>query len=164
ANTTGSLLFSAGWVVPGSGSLDGGPWELVKVTAHSLGAATAGVSNITLVGGNKIDGDAGGSWAATDHHGVLTTQAPAAAPGGSTTPANLTVTAGQTASFTAAASGSPTPTVQWQVSTDGGATFTDVPGATAGTLSFTAALADNSKQFHAVFTNTAGTATSTAAT
>ena len=28
--------------------------------------------------------------------------------------------------FTAAASGTPTPTVQWQVSTDGGVTFTDI--------------------------------------
>ena len=34
-------------------------------------------------------------------------------------------TAGSTATFTAAATGNPTPTVQWQVSTDGGATFTN---------------------------------------
>src|SRR5262249_22169597 len=48
-------------------------------------------------------------------------------------PSNTTVTSGQSASFSAAATGSPAPTVQWQVSSDGGATFTDVPGATSTT-------------------------------
>ena len=38
-------------------------------------------------------------------------------------PANLVVISGGTATFTAAATGTPTPTVQWQVSSDGGATF-----------------------------------------
>jgi hypothetical protein len=42
-------------------------------------------------------------------------------------PANQTVTAGQAATFTAAATGSPSPTVQWQVSTDSGATFSSSP-------------------------------------
>ncbi len=81
-----------------------------------------------------------------------------------TQPANQTVTAGQTASFTAAATGSPTPTVQWQVSTDGGATFSNVSGATSTTLSFTTALSQSGNQYRAVFTNTVGTATTTAAT
>ena len=60
---------------------------------------------------------------------------------------------GSTATFTAAASGSPTPTVQWQVSTNGGASFTDIVGATSTTYSFTVAAADNGKRFRAVFTN-----------
>ncbi len=81
-----------------------------------------------------------------------------------TQPANETVTAGQTASFTAAVTGSPTPTVQWQVSTDGGATFSNVSGATSTTLSFTTTLSQNGNQYRAVFTNSAGTATTTAAT
>jgi Ricin-type beta-trefoil lectin domain/Immunoglobulin I-set domain/Bacterial Ig domain len=79
-------------------------------------------------------------------------------------PTNQTVTAGQTATFTAAATGSPTPTVQWQVSTDSGATFNNVSGATSTTLSFTTALSQNGYQYRAVFTNSAGTATTTAAT
>jgi Ricin-type beta-trefoil lectin domain/Immunoglobulin I-set domain len=79
-------------------------------------------------------------------------------------PANQTVAAGQTATFTAAATGSPTPTVQWQVSTDGGATFNNVSGATSTTLSFTTALSQNGNQYRAVFTNSAGSATTTAAT
>jgi hypothetical protein len=81
-----------------------------------------------------------------------------------TQPADQTVAAGQTATFTAAATGSPTPTVQWQVSTDGGVTFNNVSGATATTLSFTTALTQSGNRYRAVFTNSAGTATTTAAT
>jgi hypothetical protein len=80
-----------------------------------------------------------------------------------TQPGNQTVTAGQTATFTAAATGSPTPTVQWQVSTDSGATFGNVSGATSTTLSFAAASSQNTNQYRAIFTNSAGTATTTAA-
>jgi hypothetical protein len=74
------------------------------------------------------------------------------------------VTAGQTATFTTAATGSPTPTVQWQVSTDGGVTFSNVSGATSATLSFATALSQNGNRYRAVFTNAAGPATTTAAT
>jgi hypothetical protein len=79
-------------------------------------------------------------------------------------PANQTVTVGQTATFTAAATGSPTPTVQWQVSIDGGATFNNVSNATSTTLSFTASLSQNNYRYRAVFTNSVGPATTTAAT
>jgi uncharacterized repeat protein (TIGR01451 family) len=81
-----------------------------------------------------------------------------------TSPSDLTVTAGQTASFSAAASGTPPPTVQWQVSTNGGATFNNVPGATSTTLTFTASVSQNGNLYRAVFTNLAGSVTSTAAT
>jgi hypothetical protein len=81
-----------------------------------------------------------------------------------TQPGNQTVTAGQTATFTAAATGSPTPTVQWQMSTAGSGTFSNVSGATSTTLSFTTALSQNGNQYLAVFTNSAGTALTTAAT
>ena len=57
----------------------------------------------------------------------FTTVQEAQAPVVTTQPASQTVTAGQTVTFTAAASGNPTPTVQWQVSTNGGATFTTSP-------------------------------------
>ena len=81
-----------------------------------------------------------------------------------TNPASQTVCNNTTATFTAAASGSPAPTVQWQVSLDNGVTFNNLPGATATTLSFMATTADNAKQYRAVFTNVCNTATSTAAT
>ncbi|HEV7204916.1 MAG TPA: putative Ig domain-containing protein, partial [Jatrophihabitans sp.] len=71
---------------------------------------------------------------------------------------------GTSVSFIAAASGVPTPTVQWQRSTDGGASFTNIAGATSTTYTFTAVAGDNGNQYRAVFTNVAGSATSTAAT
>jgi autotransporter-associated beta strand protein len=79
-------------------------------------------------------------------------------------PANQTVVEGGSVTFTATASGVPTPTVQWQVSTNGGATFSDIPGATSTSLTFNAALSQSGNQFRAVFANTAGTATTNSAT
>jgi uncharacterized protein DUF4038/collagenase-like protein with putative collagen-binding domain/immunoglobulin I-set domain protein len=81
-----------------------------------------------------------------------------------TNPTNQTVTAGTSVSFTVAATGNPTPTVQWQVSTDGGATFTNLTGATSATLTFATITLQNGNQYRAVFTNTAGSAKTTAAT
>jgi PKD repeat protein len=81
----------------------------------------------------------------------------------STDPTDLTVDAGGSASFTAAATGSPTPTVRWQVSTDGGSSWTDVDGVTTTTLTFTASGSDNGRQYRAVFSGSCGTATTTAA-
>jgi uncharacterized repeat protein (TIGR03803 family) len=82
-----------------------------------------------------------------------------------TGPSSQTVTAGQNATFTAAANGNPTATVQWQVSTDGGATFTNISGATSTTLTLSSVQASqNSDEYQAVFTNSFGTATTSAAT
>src|SRR6266498_4022264 len=94
----------------------------------------------------------------TNSSGTATTTAAAV----TTNPVDTTVCNGATATFTAAASGSPAPTVQWRVSSGG--PFSDIPGATSTTLMFTATTADNGKQYRAVFTNTCGTATTTAAT
>ena len=66
--------------------------------------------------------------------------------------------------FTAAASGSPAPTVQWQVSTNGGASFSDISGATSTTLTVAVSPSVNGNQYRAVFTNPCGSATTTAAT
>ena len=87
------------------------------------------------------------------------------APTITTNPTEETVTAGQTASFTAAASGNPTPTVQWQVSTDGGSTFSNIAGATSTTLTVSnTAAAQNGDEYQAVFSNSVGTATTSPAT
>jgi hypothetical protein len=80
-----------------------------------------------------------------------------------TNPASQTVISGN-ATFTAAASGIPTPSVQWQVSTNGGASFSDIPGATSTTLTFATNSSQNGNQYRAVFTNACGTATTSAAT
>ena len=75
-------------------------------------------------------------------------------------PENVTVTAGQSASFKAAASGSPTPSVQWQLSKQGG-TFENMPGATSTTLTVSSTEASESgNRYQAMFTNSQGSATS----
>jgi alpha-tubulin suppressor-like RCC1 family protein len=80
-------------------------------------------------------------------------------------PVAQTVNEGQTASFEAAASGFPAPTVQWEVSSDGGATWSAIAGATANKLTITnAQFSENGNQYRAVFTNAAASATSNAAT
>jgi large repetitive protein len=86
------------------------------------------------------------------------------APAITTNPSDDTVLPNTTATFTAAADGFPTPTVQWKVSTDGGLTFTNVPGAVSTTLSFTATTGESGNEYEAVFTNSSNTATTTAAT
>jgi hypothetical protein len=84
-----------------------------------------------------------------------------------TNPVSQTVTAGESATFTAAASGAPAPTVQWQVSTNGGATFTNDTtdaGNATGTLTVAATtVTESGYEYRAVFKSTAGEATSTAA-
>lgn len=80
-------------------------------------------------------------------------------------PRNQTVAAGQSATFFASASGSPAPAVQWQLSTDGGKTFRNISGAanTTLTLNHVTPLM-NGYQYEAVFTNSAGSKTTSAAT
>jgi hypothetical protein len=81
-----------------------------------------------------------------------------------TNPVSQTVNALSPVSFTAAATGTPAPTVQWQLSTDGGASYSNLPAATSTTLAFTADGSMNGYKYRAVFTNSAGSATTTPAT
>ncbi len=78
-------------------------------------------------------------------------------------PESTSVLVGQTYTMTAAASGSPRPTVQWQVAPDG-VTFTNINGATADRYSAVAAAGDNNKRFRAVFSNSGGVSISDPAT
>ena len=65
--------------------------------------------------------------------------------------------------FTASGTGAPNPTVKWQVSSDGGITWTDIPGATSTTYSFLAQTTDNGKRYRAVFTNSNASVSTAAA-
>jgi hypothetical protein len=101
----------------------------------------------------------------TSSAATLTVTAALAAPTISTQPTSQSVTAGQTASFTAAANGNPTPTVQWQMSAAGSTTFTNISGATSGTLTLSSVTtAQSGNKYQAVFTNSQGSVTSSAAT
>jgi len=79
-------------------------------------------------------------------------------------PSNQTVATGGQATFSSAATGNPTPTVQWQVSSDGGKIFVNIPGATSTTLTFMPDASQNREEFRAVFTNASGEVSTTAAT
>ena len=80
-------------------------------------------------------------------------------------PASLTVVAGNTVIFTAAADGYPAPAVRWQRSTTGpSGTFTDLAGQTTGTLQLTNVTASQTGYaYRAVFTNLEASSNSTAA-
>jgi uncharacterized protein (TIGR03437 family) len=75
-------------------------------------------------------------------------------PAVTTQPIDQTVCENSSVSFTVAASSATS--VQWQVSTDSGNTFSNVPGATNNTLSFSANTSQNGFRYRAVFTNTCG--------
>ena len=135
----------------------------------------AGNTTATLTVSDAVVGESGQEYRAvfTNGVGLPVPSTPAtltvdAAPVVTTSPVGVTVLAGKSAMFTAAASGAPTPTVQWQVSTDGGSTFSDDTtdaGNTKGTLTITGAVVGESGyQYRAVFTNAAGTTESAAAT
>ena len=95
--------------------------------------------------------------------GSLSGRGSAVAPKITLQPASDAVSAGSIASFSAAASGSPKPTVHWKDSTNGN-TWSTVRGASSTTYSFTASSSQTGYEYEAVFTNSAGTATTTAAT
>jgi endoglucanase len=71
-------------------------------------------------------------------------------------PEDVDVVDADTATFSASATGDPTPTVQWQVLD--GDEWMDLAGETDTTLEFEADLADDGNQYRAVFTNEFGSA------
>jgi autotransporter passenger strand-loop-strand repeat protein len=140
-------------------SAAGGPFtDLAGATSTTLSFASSASQD-----GNQyraVFTNSAGS--ATTSAATLTVTSPLAAPVITTNPTSQTVAIGSTVTFTSSATGSPTPTVQWQVSTGGA--FTDIPGATSPTYSFTATASQSGNEYQAVFTNSAGSATTTAAT
>lgn len=113
----------------------------LSVGAHTITYAFAGDANFK---------------AAVTATGKLTVL-PVAAPVITLQPKNVVTTAGDGAVFTANASGSPVPSVQWQLSTDNGATWTNVYNlyGTTLALSYTSA-GENGYLYRAVFTNRIG--------
>jgi len=78
-------------------------------------------------------------------------------------PRSRTNCAGTAAVFTAAATGTPTPTVQWQVSTNAGGAWANVGGAVSTTYSPASVMGNNGNLYRAVFTNAGGSTNSSAA-
>jgi hypothetical protein len=94
----------------------------------------------------------------TSNTATLTVNAANAAPSFTTQPASQTVTAGGSVTFTAAASGTPTPTYQWK---KGG---NNIAGATNSTFTINPVAAGDAGSYTVVASNVAGNVTSNAAT
>ena len=95
------------------------------------------------------------------HNSPLSAAAPATAPTIAFEPTPQSTLLGEPAYFLAGANGVPTPTVQWQISADN-INFVNIPGQTSTQLDFTPTAAQNQNYVRAVFTNSAGTATTNA--
>ena len=84
---------------------------------------------------NSTGDNPAGTGNAFDLYTALVSVTPPAVPPVVTTePSDQFVAVGTSFAFSAAASGSPPPSTQWQVSDNGGSTFVDVPGATDPTF------------------------------
>jgi Tol biopolymer transport system component len=130
-------------------STDGGPtW------ADITGATSPSLSFVSQIQDNGhqyravFTNDCG---AATSNAATLTVNTP---PVVTQQPGDQTVVAGASVKLAAAATGSPTPTVHWEVSTDGGATFSDIDGAKSPELTLNGVTTtQNGYQYRAVFSN-----------
>lgn len=101
----------------------------------------------------------------TSNTALLTVDSAQTVPAFNTQPANQSVIAPDTATFSVVATGTPSPTLQWQLSTNAGGSFADIAGATASSYTTSATLAgDNGNQYRVIATNSAGTTTSNVAT
>ena len=125
------------------------------------GNASATTANLTITGLQLTD--AGNYEVVVTNEVVSVTSNPATvavyvAPTLTTQPGNQTITAGGTATFTAAASGTPAPTLQWQRN------GVPLSGATAPILTLTGVPLNGGGAITVVATNPGGSATSNAAT
>lgn len=132
------------------------------------GAAIAGATTASYTTPALSVADSGGQYSVvvsnsagsvTSNNASVTVQAVAVAPAIGAQPATVTVTAGATASFSVAATGTAPLAYQWRLN---GA---PIAGATSASYTTPATtLADNGAQFSVVVSNSAGSATSNAAT
>jgi hypothetical protein len=129
------------------------------VPANSLGQVAATLSGLPPDTYRLVLRTSVGDFKAPDNSGPLVVAAPVA-PTLTRLPQSVTVYAGQTARFTAAATGNPAPSVQWAIVTSG-PTITNIPGATSPTLTLSnVTYAQNGTQYIVKFTNSAGSANS----
>ena len=106
---------------------------------HSITAAYGGDANFKA------------STSAALNEQVITATAPSI----TTQPVAQVVCTGQVVTFTAAASGSPAPTVQWQISVSNGP-FSNIPQSNSPALTLIASTLLDGNQYRAIFTNRLG--------
>lgn len=158
ATASGDPLPTVRW----QSSRDGLIWsDILGVSGATLVWSNAGVADDGLylhaVATNSAGSQASGM-------ARLHVNPEAQAPSITRQPVEQSVLSPAGASFEVSVKGVPTPSVQWQISTDQGRTFSDIAGANAATHTLTAtSTADDGKRFRAVLQNANGSATSLAA-
>ena len=134
-NSSGNPVSDTLTITGATFGLNGNVYD--AVFTNSLGSASSGISTLVV----------------------------ATAPAVTMQPSSQTVDIGSLVTFTAAASGNAPPTVQWQVSTNGGGAWSNINGATSATLTFNSVSASQAgSEYRAIFTNSVSTATTNAAT
>ncbi len=131
---------------------NGATWQPVEgATSSTLTlASTTGSENGNLY--RVVDSNSIGS--TTSQSAKLTVQSK---PLITEQPQPQTVLLGTQATFTAAATGPPEPTVQWEESLNEGAAWSAISGATSGEITVSdAQLSESGREYRAVFTNVAG--------
>jgi hypothetical protein len=136
-------------------------------STSSIKGTDSSSSTTTIVSNNQfkvVIGNVGGSTLVTSTNNKFLDKATCTAPSITLNPLGVSIDYGNDSTFSAAASGSPAPTLQWQVSTNGGSTFTDLAGQTSSPLTLTTpTVSQSGNQYRAVFTNTCGSVNSTSA-
>jgi hypothetical protein len=141
-----SVSFSPNPLTPGNSTI---------VSLNNTNTLASGTYTITVTG-------TGG--AATQTRNLTFTITPTAPPAITTQPNDATICSGSNTSFTANSSTSGV-TYQWQISTDGGTTWTNITGANAPTYALTNVPASsNSNRYRVVIATQCGTVNSNAAT
>ena len=126
------------------------------------GVNIAGATNNSFTLASVVAGDAGSYTvvatnsvnSATSNPATLTVNAANTAPAFTTQPANQTVTVGNSVTFSAAASGTPTPTYQWK---KGGV---DIGGATGNTFTIASTVLGDAGTYTVVASNSVNSVTS----
>jgi len=146
------------------GSADGGTtWT--DVSGATMASLVVASTTPTINGNRYRVNVAGDNGDATSQAALLTVSPPPQGPAISQQPADASVTVPATATFQVVAADTATLAYQWQISTHGGAGFTDIPGATGASYTTQpTVLADGGDQFRVVVTNSVDSATSSAAT
>ena len=145
---------------------------MASETSSSAAALTTNVltrTGYTFSGWNTAANGSGTAYAGGANYGfgasvtLYAQWAAASAPVVTLSPTSQVVETGNTATFNASASGSPTPSVQWNVSSNGGSSWSAISGATSTSYAVTSTQFVNGYEYEAVFTNASGSATSGAA-
>ena len=132
-------------------SADGTTWT-------ELGGATAAAYSFTVQlvdNGARFRAIASNGFGSRATSNAATLTVPGNSPLITTHPASQTVDAGDSVTFTVAASGTPAPTFQWERSPDG-TNWAALAGAISNSYTLTATLTDNGAQFRAVASNGVG--------